>query len=286
MSTAVELLYHQQKENMIYNALSRTLKPGYFFGPHSHKNVEICLMKEGECDIIVNGEAITVRKGEIMVIFSHNIHSFHVKSNQAASFLQIHFRPEDIIHADPHVINGLTFLHYMADANSAYIYQPFSNQLLSCVERICEEMNNKIDTHHIALANIYIYEMLFLLSREIEQRVHKDFRVDNSIVMQAIYFISQNIECSITLDEIAEQCNVSTRYLSKVFKQHVNITVNDYINITKIDRAMNFVCNTEMTITEISTKLGFSSAQYFSTVFKKYTGVTPREFKTLRNKDI
>ncbi|OAB46753.1 hypothetical protein PBAT_08740 [Paenibacillus antarcticus] len=243
-------------------------------------------MKEGECDIIVNGEAITVHKGELIVIFSHMIHSFHVKSDQEAVFLQVHFCPESFINADLKVNGNIKFLHYLTDARSAYTFQSFTNQLLSCVERICEETNNETGVHHVPLANIYIYEMLFLLSREIEQSVRKVFSVDNPIAIRAIHFINQNMENNISLDDVAQNCNVTARYISKIFKKYVNISVNDYICIAKVDRAMNFICNTEFSITEISSKLGFSSAQYFSTVFKKYSGVTPKEFKTLRTKDI
>ncbi|MDQ0087895.1 AraC-like DNA-binding protein/quercetin dioxygenase-like cupin family protein [Paenibacillus anaericanus] len=286
MKRDVELLYHGLEQNMIYNALQRTLKPGYFFGPHCHSNVEICLMKEGECDIIVNGEAITVHKGELMVIFSHMIHSFHVKSDQPAVFLQIHFSPECFIATDQKVNESIKFLHYMTDGHSAYTFHSFTDQLLSCVERICEETNNETGVYHVPLANIYIYEMLFLLSREIEQSVRKVYSVDNPIAIRAIHFINQNMENNISLDDVAQNCNVTTRYLSKIFKKYVNITVKDYICIAKLDKAMNYICNTEFSITEISSKLGFSSAQYFSTVFKKYSGVTPKEFKNLRTKDI
>lgn len=286
MKRAVELLYHELEQNMIYNALERTLKPGYFFGPHCHENMEICLMKEGECDIIINGEAITVHKGELMVIFSHMIHSFHVKSDQAAVFLQIHFSPESLIAADPKVNENIKFLHYMTDAHSAYTFHTFTEQLLSCVERICEEMNNETGVHHVSLANIYIYEMLFLLSREIEQSVREVFSINNPIAIRAIHFINQNMDNNIALDDVAQHCNVTTRYLSKIFKKYVNTSVNDYICIAKVDKAMNYISNTELSITEISSRLGFSSAQYFSTVFKKYSGVTPKEFKTLRTKDI
>lgn len=283
---AVELLYHELEQNMIYNALQRTLKPGYFFGPHCHSNVEICLMKEGECDIIVNGEAITVHQGELMVIFSHMIHSFHVKSNQTAVFLQIHFSPENFIATDPKTNENIKFLQYMTDRHSAYTIHSFTDQLLSCVERICEETNNETCVYHVPLANIYIYELLLLLSREIEQSVRKVFSVNNPIAIRAIHFINQNMESNISLDDVAQNCNVTTRYLSKIFKKYVNITVKDYICIAKIDKAMSYICNSEFSITDISSKLGFSSAQYFSTVFKKYSGVTPKEFKTLRTKDI
>lgn len=286
MKATIEQLFQMQDQSIIYNALPRTLKPGYTFGPHSHENVEICLMKEGECDIIINGESVTVRKGELLIIFSHMIHSFHVNSNRPAVFLQIHFCPESLTNINPRVNEGLTFLHYMTDQHSAYIYQPFTDQLLSCVERICQEMNNDTEMFHISLANIYIYELLFLLSREIEKSVRRKFNVDNPIVIRAIHYINQNIEYPLTLDEISQSCNVTTRYLSKIFKSYMNITVNEYILIAKIELAMNYICNSNLTVTTISSKLGFSSGQYFATVFKKYTGVTPREFKTLRNKDI
>lgn len=86
MESTIGKLYHKE-QNMIYNALPRTLQPGYHFGPHCHKNVEVCMMTEGECDIVVNGETITVRTGEMMVIFSHMIHSFHMRSRRPARFL-------------------------------------------------------------------------------------------------------------------------------------------------------------------------------------------------------
>ena len=57
-SNVLEKIILQQGQNMIHNALPRTLEPGYFFGPHCHENVELCLMLEGECDIIVNGQAV------------------------------------------------------------------------------------------------------------------------------------------------------------------------------------------------------------------------------------
>lgn len=93
MESIVGMLYRQE-QNMVYNALPRVLQPGYTFGPHCHSNVEVCMMTEGECDIIVNGETITVRAGDMMVIFSHMIHSFHMRSRHPATFLQMHFKPD------------------------------------------------------------------------------------------------------------------------------------------------------------------------------------------------
>ena len=85
---------------------------------------------------------------------------------------------------------------------------------------------------------------------------------------------------------MAEACQVTPRYLSTVFKEVINITVNDYINIGKVDKAMRWLTESELTITEIASRLGFSSTQYFSTVFKRYTHVTPGEYKLMTDKNV
>lgn len=278
IESIIEQLYHSD-EDLIYNALPRTLQPGYFFGPHCHQNVELCMMKEGACDIIINGEVITVGRGELLVIFPHMIHSFHVSADRPASFLQMHFKPDIFSRLASEVREGLLFLKYMSDGHSAYLYQPFSSQLLSCVERICAEANDQQNILSGPLSNIYIFEMIFLLSREISQSYRRIFTIDNPIVIQAIQYISWHLEEHVSLADIAAHCRITPRHLSGVFKAAVNLTVADYINILKVDRAMQMLTRTDLSITDIASKLGFSSTQYFSTVFKRYTHVTPKAFR-------
>lgn len=274
----VEELYLQQEQNMIHNALPRILEPGYSFGPHCHENVEVLLIQAGASDILVNGETVPVHAGEMIVLFSHVIHSFYVRSQEPCRFLQIHFCPNSFLDMTPQVIAKLRFISCMTDAHSTYLLQPCTAQMLSCVERICGEVDNKGEVHHTALANTYVAEMVFLLSREIEQSYRQVFTIRNPLAIRAISYISNHLDKKISLADVAKGCNVTPRYLSEVFKTHVNITVNAYINIAKIDRAVNFIGDTGMSVTEVAGKLGFSSTQYFSKVFKKYTGVSPSEF--------
>ena len=285
MESTIGRLYHKE-QNMIYNALPRTLQPGYDFGPHCHKNVEVCMMTEGECDIVVNGETITVRTGEMMVIFSHMIHSFHMRSRRPAKFFQMHFQPDSFSWVEPDVTENVKFLNYITDEHSAYLLLPFSQRLRECVERICTEMNSKAKEFCEPLAKIYIYEMVFLLSREIMQGYRRIFVIENPLAIKAIQYISDNMEKRLTVSDVAEACQVTTRYLATVFKDVINITVNDYINIAKVDKAMRWLTGTELTIAQIASRLGFSSTQYFSTVFKRYTRMTPGEYRNMSDKDV
>lgn len=286
MESIIEKLYHED-QNMIYNALPRTLRPGYNFGPHCHKNLEVCLMTDGACDIVVNGEAITVHAGKMMVIFQHMIHSFHVRTCSPCSFFQIHFQPDSFSCVEPKVTEEVKFLRYMADERSSYLLLPASQQLRLCVERICAEMGaKKEEAFSLPLSKIHIYEMIFLLSREISQGYRRIFNIENPLVIQAIQYINEHIREKISLRDVAAACCVTIRHISSVFKDTINLTVNDYINISKIDKAMRWLTESKLGMMEIASRLGYSSTQYFSTVFKRYTHVTPSEYRKMAEKDV
>lgn len=284
-SSLLEKIVLQEEQHMIHNALPRTLEPGYFFGPHCHENVELCLMQEGECDIIVNGQTVTVHPGEIMVIFSHIIHAFHVASDRPANFLQMHFCPRNFFDMKPGVRDRLRLVQYMTDEHSAYLIQPYTPQLAYCLERICAEMAGS-EVHHTALANTYVSEFILLLSREIEQSYRNVFTLHHPLAIRAIHYINDHLDQKISLADVARGCSVTPRYLSEVFKTHVNITVNSYVNIAKIDRATNYIGTDHLSVTETANRLGFTSTQYFSKVFKRYTGVIPSKFNWVKSPSV
>ncbi|MEG2420575.1 MAG: AraC family transcriptional regulator [Oscillospiraceae bacterium] len=277
-NSILQLYYHHTK-NIIYNALPRTLEADYAFGPHCHQNVELCAMTSGSCVFVVNGEAISVCAGQLLVIFSHMIHSARTPAQAGAQFLQLHFNPECFSDTDPTVTKGLKFVQALNDARNAYLLIDCSAQLFSCMERICAEMANTEDLHHVAVANIYVVEFIFLLSREMEDSYRKVFRIENPLAVQAVRFIGDHEGDRIMVGDVAKACNVTPRYISQIFKQYVNISIADYISISKIDQAMRYIIAGNLDMTKIASKLGFSSAQYFATVFKKYTGDTPSFFK-------
>ena len=179
---------------------------------------------------------------------------------------------------DPQVAQKLPFIRYMTDDHSAYLLRPWTQEVLGCMQRLCHETAASEVPYHRALANTYVAELIFLLSRDITQTHRQVFTIDNPLAIQAINYISSHLEQPMSLEDIAEECHVSSRYLSEVFKKSVNITVNAYISIAKIDRAISYITTEQMQFSEVASILSFSSAQYFSTVFKKYTGVTPSEF--------
>ncbi|MEM9424154.1 MAG: AraC family transcriptional regulator, partial [Spirochaetota bacterium] len=92
-------------------------------------------------------------------------------------------------------------------------------------------------------------------------------------------YIEENITEFIHLDTLAsEVAKVSLSHLKKIFKEQVGFALRDYINYRKVEYSKALLLQTQ-TVTDIAYELNFSSSQYFATVFRKYTGLSPSYYQ-------
>ncbi|MBD1382970.1 helix-turn-helix domain-containing protein [Metabacillus arenae] len=92
-------------------------------------------------------------------------------------------------------------------------------------------------------------------------------------------YIFTHIYEDITLSHLAELTSMNPNYLSVLFKKEVGISPRRYIHQTKIDEAKHLLTYTEYTLAEISNLLNFHDQSHFIKVFKKFAGITPKQFK-------
>lgn len=115
---------------------------------------------------------------------------------------------------------------------------------------------------------------------EAMQNLKTEHVISRSIVLTLDY-ISSHIHGNILLSELAENVNLSENYLSRLFAKEMNITIHDYINRMKIEKARNLLCYSDYSIIDIANYLAFSSQSHFITIFKKYEGITPHKYRNL-----
>ncbi len=101
----------------------------------------------------------------------------------------------------------------------------------------------------------------------------------DNIISIAKTFIEQNYNRDITINDIADACNVCTSYLHKAFKSALGITPGNFLLNHRISVAQSLIVNSNMPLTEIAISCGFNSQSYFSDCFKKNIGTTPRVFR-------
>ncbi|MBW4079867.1 AraC family transcriptional regulator [Paenibacillus sp. S150] len=98
------------------------------------------------------------------------------------------------------------------------------------------------------------------------------------IVRNVQEYIKRNLGSKLSLNQVADVFNFSPNYLSHLFSKVAKVNYVEYITETKIAAAKEMMVRGEGRIYEISQKLGYESAFYFSKVFKKVTGVSPRDY--------
>jgi len=86
-----------------------------------------------------------------------------------------------------------------------------------------------------------------------------------------------NYHSDININKVAEEVGISERYLRNLFSQYLNLSPLDYLNQIRINKAVELLRNTEMSIKEVCFQCGFQSPQYFSRIFKQQMGVSPRD---------
>ena len=105
----------------------------------------------------------------------------------------------------------------------------------------------------------------------------------SKLVKNVIVYIDSDISADLSLKKMAELNGVSDSYLSTCFKRDTGKNFADYVNTKRISQAKHLLKTTRLQVQTVAQYCGFPDMQYFSKVFKKYTGHTPREYRDIRH---
>jgi two-component system response regulator YesN len=100
-----------------------------------------------------------------------------------------------------------------------------------------------------------------------------------ALLLQAKEYIDNHYHKSISLEEVAEKIGISSYYLSKLFKERFQVTFIDYLKNTRLQKAKELLLDGTMPLKEIALTIGYKDPNYFSRIFKKEVGVSPREYR-------
>ncbi|HIQ99233.1 MAG TPA: PocR ligand-binding domain-containing protein [Candidatus Scybalocola faecavium] len=102
---------------------------------------------------------------------------------------------------------------------------------------------------------------------------------NREIMKKAVSFISQHYSEPITLSYVANEVHLNPAYFSTLFKKEIGLSFKEYLNHVRIEESKRLLSNSNFSIIDIAIAVGFEDQSYFSKVFKKYTGMTPKQFR-------
>jgi two-component system response regulator YesN len=101
----------------------------------------------------------------------------------------------------------------------------------------------------------------------------------NPVIKRVMAYIKTNYSGNISLKTLAAGFNVNANYLGRLFKEELGEFFSDYLNKIRIDKAKELLLTTNQSIREVSLRVGYTDPNYFYTLFKKYMGISPAEYR-------
>lgn len=100
----------------------------------------------------------------------------------------------------------------------------------------------------------------------------------SSALKRALNYIALNFDQDITLASVANEVHLSESYFSSQFKKFCGTSFTEYLNAVRIDESKRLLASGELNVTEVAARVGFASQSYFSKVFHRVAGMSPRQF--------
>lgn len=138
------------------------------------------------------------------------------------------------------------------------------------IDLIEEKLN---DENAVDLLSELIEFLMYMIEEKKQPSLH------HQTVNEVIQYIDQKVQSPMTVEGLAQRFDVSTSHLSRIFREHAGITLVEYINIKKVEESQYYLRFSKQKISDISDNFNFCNQSYYTRIFKKYTGYTPRKFR-------
>ncbi len=168
---------------------------------------------------------------------------------------------------------------------------PNINSRISDRNNIFEEMFATLDMGYerenlryvSSLLHYYLASLRYLQQfRNAKHGINREKMDDSSVVAAAIHYMRENLETPLKLYDIAGYLGYSESHFSMMFKKTTGHSPLNYFNLMKIKEACNLLDQTDMRINQICHKIGIADCYYFSRLFSKIMGLSPKEYREAR----
>lgn len=279
MSEELEV-YSLRDEITIERALRE--KEYIMYQEHFHNEYEIYYLLQGERNYVIGKNIYPVKRGSLVFIDRNQIHKTSQVKEPFHERILIQFNEYKI---KPFLELSGVKLSEFYEKNFGVIELPEDGQryVEGLLFGMINEMKHK-ERGYDSIVRMKLMELMLYAIRLKPREAQKDIRTPiksakHKQVSEVVDYIYEEYSESISLESLARHFFMSKSYLSRIFKEVTGYTVNEYINVRRIKQAKVLLENSELNITELTCAIGYESITYFEKVFKKYTGMSPLQYR-------
>lgn len=257
--------------------------PRYQMPFHWHNEWEILRVLDGSLQIHIDDELYLAQTGDILLIRGGVLHGGIPNSCVYECFvfdLYGLFRTMDMVKKSLRPFYRQTILPeclYSVQSDSSFLTTV--NELMATFRDNSEKDCRELITISCLGKLFATILKLGLYSPATEKSISSNHRIGQ--VKTVLEYIETNYGCGISLDSLADVVGMNPKYFCRVFHSLTHQSPMEYVNYYRIEQAAYQLDNMDKSITAIGTECGFSESSYFTKVFKKFKGVTPKEYRRI-----
>lgn len=256
---------------------------------HSHLYFEGIFVLRGKCSQTINRNTFEMNEGDFLIISPYISHSIGVFDDSIVINILIKKRTfKKLFYDFINTKNSLSeFFVKNLFGNSPEEYILFKTKNKEAIKNYIINMLLEIefnDEHTDYMLN-ELLKMFFIHLIRIpkEDVILPSLKSQKAaLITELIQYIFENYN-TITLTDASEKFNFSIPYTSKLIKNSVGITFKEFITDIKLEKAKEYLHNSNLRIKDIAEIIGFPNAEHFMKIFKKKVGKTPSEYRDCAN---
>ncbi len=256
--------------------------------PESHEPWEMVYVDRGECNIVAGEQTFSLKQGEMYFHKPHETHMLKIlrgitpnifivvfsSSSEAMRFFE-NRKLEASITTKQHIAAIIHEASHTFDL-------PFNNprmQKLQLKENGALWGGAQSILLRLELMLIEIIRANQTFTDTQSKRFFPKDIINDEFALRVIEFMEGRLYGKFTMDELSHTLSFGKTYISKYFSKACGYSIIEYFNMMKINEAKRLIRESKHNFFEISEMLLFSNSHYFSTLFRKYTGMTPTQYK-------
>lgn len=245
------------------------------FPLHWHSHLEIMLIRRGYMTAFIGDRKYTLKKGDLLVINSGELHSTKTWGETDYLLLQI---PFDYL---SRTINGISLIRFQEYFPSITM-NITQKQLCGCLFELAKIYTEKEDGYLLRFSSV-VYDFLYILYRNYAHRLSREAKEkeDRNFerIEEVLQYVRINYRKEISLNEVAALLNVTPEYFCRLFKKHTGQTFLEYLNAIRLSHFYQDLTGTDYSITDLMDRNGINNYKVFLRTFKEAYGASPSKVR-------
>lgn len=242
---------------------------------HYHDKHELYYLAKGQAKYFLGNDIFMLEAGDIVFVPKGTVHRVDYGESENVERVLFSF-DDDLIDED-----NVEYITYLKENKYVRVSQENQYELQNIFVCI-EKETQREQSGYRRMQRLYFDQFLILLSRHSHRGRGTHLSDSYFVVQNAAKFISENYNEDLCLENLAAKYYMSPWHFSRLFKGVTGMGLNEYINIARIRAAEELLSKTNLPITAVAAECGFNDSNYFSNVFKKIKGVTPKKYQMAR----